>query len=76
VHKPLPPLGERVYILDFEPSLFEALMIHSICSDDTMASAGRSSEEILPYQVSSVGYWPTVPITGNGELGFGYGEGA
>jgi len=30
----------------------------------------------LPYQLSMVRYWPTMVVTGNGELGFDSGEGA
>ena len=43
---------------------------------DRIASAGGVSFEFLTYQVSLVGYWPTKPLTGNGELGFDSGEGA
>ena len=32
--------------------------------------------EFLTYQLSMVGSWPTMALTGNGELGFGSGEGA
>lgn len=32
--------------------------------------------KFLTYQLSTVGYWPTVALTGNGELGFDSGEGA
>ena len=28
------------------------------------------------FDLSTVGYWPTVAMTGNGELGFDSGEGA
>ena len=34
------------------------------------------SSEFLTYQLSTVGYLPTVALTGNGELGFDSGEGA
>ncbi len=34
------------------------------------------SFKFLTYQLSSVGYWPTEAMTGNGELGFDSGEGA
>ena len=34
------------------------------------------SFKFLTYQLSTVGYWPTVAMTGNGELGFDSGEGA
>ena len=40
-----------------------------------MARAGAVSFEFLTYQLSTVGYWPTVAVTGNGELGFDSGEG-
>ena len=32
--------------------------------------------EFLTYQLSTVVYWTTVALTGNGELGFDSGEGA
>lgn len=41
-----------------------------------MALAGDGSFKFLTYQLSTVGYWPTVAMTGNGELGFDSGEGA
>ena len=41
-----------------------------------MTRVGAGSFEILTYQLSTVGYWPTVALTGNGELGFDSGEGA
>ena len=37
---------------------------------------GDSSFKFLPYQLSKVGYGPTLALTGDGELGFGSGEGA
>ena len=37
---------------------------------------GAVSLKFLTYQLSTVGYWPTVALTGNGELGFDSGEGA
>ncbi len=40
------------------------------------ASACGASYKCLTYQLSTVGYWPTVAMTGNGELGFDSGEGA
>ena len=38
--------------------------------------AGDISYKFLPYQFLTVRYWPTVALTGNGELGFDSGEGA
>ena len=43
---------------------------------ERIACAGAKSIEFLTYQLSTVGYWPTVALTGNGELGFDSGEGA
>jgi hypothetical protein len=43
---------------------------------DRMVYAGDISFKFLPYQLWMVGYWPTMAITGNGELGFDSGEGA
>ena len=50
-------------------------MIHDKCTE-RMACADAVSFKFLPYQLSTVGYWPTVALTGNGELGFDSGEGA
>ena len=41
-----------------------------------VASAGDGSFQFLTYQLPMVGYWPTLAMTGNGELGFDSGEGA
>ena len=41
-----------------------------------MAFAGDETFKFLTYQLPTVGYWPTVAMTGNGELGFDSGEGA
>ena len=41
-----------------------------------MACAGANPVEFLTYQLSMVGSWPTMALTGNGELGFDSGEGA
>ena len=40
------------------------------------ASCDDTSFEFLTYQLPTVGYWLTVALTGNGELGFDSGEGA
>jgi hypothetical protein len=39
-------------------------------------SADDRSFKCLPYQLSMVGYVPTMVVTGNGESGFDSGEGA
>ena len=41
-----------------------------------MACTDDESFKFLPYQLSMVGYWPTMALTGDGELGFDSGEGA
>ena len=41
-----------------------------------MASAGDDLFKFLTYQLPTVGYWPAVAMTGNGELGLDSGEGA
>ena len=51
------------------------LVIHNNRTN-RMASAGDESFKFLTYQLPTVGYWPTVAMTGNGELGFDSGEGA
>ena len=51
------------------------LVIHNKRTNCT-ASAGDGSFKFLTYQLPTVGYWPTVAMTGNGELGFDSGEGA
>ena len=41
-----------------------------------MTCVGAASFKFLTYQPSSVGYWPTVALAGDGGLGFDSGEGA
>ena len=50
-------------------------MIHDKLTE-RMARAGAVAVKFLTYQIWTVGYWPTVSLTGNGELGFDSGEGA
>ena len=45
-------------------------------SADRMSQDGGESIKFLPYQLSMVVYWTTMALTGDGELGFGSGEGA
>ena len=45
-------------------------------SMNCVASAGDEPFKLLTYQLPTVGYWPTLAMTGNGELGFDSGEGA
>ena len=71
-----PTLG-RVALIRLRTNLclHSCLVIHNNLVN-RMASAGDSSLKFLTYQLSTVGYWPTVAMTGNGELGFDSGEGA
>ena len=65
-----------VYLLQ---NLFQALPGRLVIHDtlmDCVASAGDDSFKLLTYQLPTVGYWPTLAMTGNGELGFDTGEGA
>ena len=50
-------------------------MIHNK-GTERMTCVGAVSFKFLTYQLPTVGYWPTVAMTGNGELGFDSGEGA
>ena len=43
---------------------------------DRTALAGDELHKFLTYQLPTLGYWPTVALTGDGELGFDSGEGA
>ena len=43
---------------------------------DCKDSSCNSSRGFLTYQLAMVGFWPTMALTGNGELGFDSGEGA
>ena len=67
---------EPMYLLDTEPIPVRVFwMIHDKRMEH-VACAGAVSFEFLTYQLSTVGYWPAVALTGNGELGFDSGEGA
>ena len=60
--------------LDLRSSPVGGLIINE---RSALASSRRHvSFEILTYQLSTVVYWTTVALTGNGELGFDSGEGA
>ncbi len=77
IHASRPDSLEGLYLLVTEPTqaLLGCVVIHDN-SMNRMASAGDESFEFLTYQLPTVGFWPTVAMTGNGELGFDSGEGA
>ena len=54
------------------PTSVVFLMIH----DKILVAFGGESFKFLTYQPSMVGYWPTMAVTSNTELGFDSGEGA
>jgi hypothetical protein len=77
MHALRPNFLEGLYLLVPEPTqvLLGNVMTHDN-STNRMASASDVSFEFLTYQLPMVGFWPTVAMTGNGELGFDSGEGA
>ena len=77
IHAFKPDFAEGLCLLDTEPTQASPgpLVIHNNRTN-RMASAGDVSFKFLTYQLPTVGYWPTVAMTGNGELGFDSGEGA
>ena len=44
--------------------------------DKLLIAFGGESFKFLAYQLSMVGYWPTMTVKGNSELGFDSGGGA
>ena len=77
IHAPIPNFAEGLRLLDTEPTQVTpgVLVIHDKRTN-RMSFAGDESFKFLTYQLPTVGYWPTVAMTGNGELGFDSGEGA
>ena len=76
IHAPKPDFEEGLCLSDTEPiRLADHWTSHDKCTERTTC-VGATSFKFLTYQLSTVGYWPTVALTGNGELGFDSGEGA
>jgi hypothetical protein len=77
IHAPKPNFAEGLWLLGTEPTQAPpgSLVIHGNWTNRA-AAAGDKSFKFLTYQLPTVGYWPTVAMTGNGELGFDFGEGA
>ena len=61
-----------VYLIPNLPTSVVFLVIH----DKILIAFGDESFKFLTYQLSMVGYCPTMAVTGNRELGFDSGEGA
>ena len=68
-------LRGRVVLISYRtnPGSPGLVVIHNNFRIDRKIDA---SFKFLPYQLWMVGYWPTMALTGNGELGFDSGEGA
>ncbi len=74
IHASIPDFMEGVYLLDGNQcGATRIMVIHNNFRIDRSVDA---SFKFLPYQLWMVGYWPTMALTGNGELGFDSGEGA
>ena len=75
MHKTLTGNGRGVFIRwkPIQGNLVFLLVIHNNFRINRKIDA---SFKFLPYQLWMVGYWPTMALTGNGELGFDSGEGA
>ena len=73
IHAYRPNFTEGLRLLDTEPTPQGIQLIHSILANRLSVD---EAIKFLTYQLPTVGYWPTVALTGNGELGFDSGEGA
>uniref|UniRef100_A0A1W7R9F9 Putative tumor differentially expressed protein n=1 Tax=Hadrurus spadix TaxID=141984 RepID=A0A1W7R9F9_9SCOR len=71
-------LRGRALLLDQDQSDFGPQNVATLDNFGPIArsSTGDVSFKCLPYQLSMVGYAPTMVVTGNGESGFDSGEGA
>ena len=68
--------GQVVFIsYRTNPGLPGLVVIHNNRTNH-MAAAGDESFKFLTYQLPTVGYCPTVAMTGNGKVRFDSGEGA
>ena len=77
IHAPTPNSSDGLCLLAPEPTqALPGLEVNHNNQANRVASAGDKSFKFLTYQLPTVWYWPTVAMTGNGELGFDSGEGA
>ena len=70
-------LRGRVLFISYEPT--QALLVSVVILNNRtnrMAFVADVAFKFLAYQLSTVGYWPTVAMTGNGKLGLDSEEGA
>jgi hypothetical protein len=66
----------RDVFIRLKPTRISVRLIGMIITVRIARLCGDRPFKFLTYQLSSVGYWPTEAMTGNGELGFDSGEGA
>ncbi len=77
IHAPKPDFEGGLCLLITEPTqALPGTVVNHNNRTNRMAWTGEESFKLLTYQLPTVGYWPTVAMTGNGELGFDSGEGA
>ena len=69
-------LLEGMYLLDKKPIRATCSWWFMITLRIVWLYVDDGSFKFLPYQLSMVRSWPTMVVTGNGELGFDSGEGA
>ena len=67
---------EALCLLGTEPIRLAGYWVIHNKGVERMTRVGAVPFKFLTYQLSAVEYWPTVALTGNGELGFDSGEGA
>ncbi len=68
---------DGLYLLVTEPmQALPGFLVSYNNLTNRIALAGDIPFKFLTYQLPTVGYWLTVAMTGNGELGFDSGEGA
>ena len=70
------PTFEGLRLLDIKPIQVFLVKVDSQYPSGSHGLSGDEAYKFLTYQLPTVGYWPTVALTGNGELGFDSGEGA
>ncbi len=70
----IPTSGRVVFIRYTNQPLRRTVVSHNNFANRRFGD--DDSFKFLPYQLLMVGYWPTMALTGNGELGFDSGEGA
>ena len=77
IHAPTPDSLEELCLLITEATqaLPGLVVIHNNRTN-RIASAGHELFKFRTYQLPTLGYWPTVAMTGNGEIGLDSREGA